>query len=266
MIAKFYGKSYSLETLRQKTYITREGVSLLGISEAAESIGFRTLGVHITFEKLLETPLPCIVHWKQNHFVVVYDLKVKKRSINSSSSVSNEESTQNGSTSSYEGTVTVADPAHGIVKYSVQEFLTSWLSTKSVEGDEGIALLFELAPDFYSIQDEKSDKTKFSFILQYLRPYKKLIVQLFLGMLVGLPLGKWLHAYVMSQIRIDTIAFDVRIAWQSVMFSMLLTAVFAVKYQPSRNAEWALRAMRRCHITLAAETPDITFQAQQLDL
>jgi ATP-binding cassette, subfamily B, bacterial len=158
---------------------------LLGISEAAESIGFRTLGVHITFEKLLETPLPCIVHWKQNHFVVVYDLKVKKRSKNSSSSVSNEESTQNGSTSSYEGTVTVADPAHGIVKYSVQEFLTSWLSTKSVEGDEGIALLFELAPDFYSIQDEKSDKTKFSFILQYLRPYKKLIVQLFLGMLVG---------------------------------------------------------------------------------
>ncbi|MDX9914018.1 MAG: cysteine peptidase family C39 domain-containing protein, partial [Candidatus Moranbacteria bacterium] len=79
MIAKYYGKSYSLETLRQKTYITREGVSLLGISEAAESIGFRTLGVHITFEKLLETPLPCIVHWKQNHFVVVYDLKVKKR-------------------------------------------------------------------------------------------------------------------------------------------------------------------------------------------
>jgi ATP-binding cassette subfamily B protein len=185
MIAKFYGKSFSLETLRQKTYITREGVSLLGISEAAESIGFRTLGVHITFEKLLETPLPCIVHWKQNHFVVVYDLKVKKRSKNSSSSVSNEESTQNISTSSYEGTVTVADPAHGIVKYSVQEFLTSWLSTKSVEGDEGIALLFELAPDFYSIQDEKSDKTKFSFILQYLRPYKKLIVQLFLGMLVG---------------------------------------------------------------------------------
>jgi len=185
MIAKFYGKSYSLETLRQKTYITREGVSLLGISEAAESIGFRTLGVHINFEKLLDAPHPCIVHWKQNHFVVVYDLKVKKKHKNGSSSAVNEEPTQNGSTSSYEGTVTVADPAHGIVKYSVQEFLTSWLSTKSVEGDEGIALLFELAPDFYSIQDEKSDKTKFSFILQYLRPYKKLIVQLFLGMLVG---------------------------------------------------------------------------------
>jgi ATP-binding cassette, subfamily B, bacterial len=186
MIAKFYGKSYSLETLRQKTYITREGVSLLGISEAAESIGFRTLGVHINFEKLLDTPHPCIVHWKQNHFVVVYDIKVKKRSKNSSNTDQEEDTTQNSAApSSYEGTVTVADPAHGIVKYSGQEFLSGWLSTKSLEGDEGIALLFELTPDFYSIQDEKSDKTKFSFILQYLRPYKKLIVQLFLGMLVG---------------------------------------------------------------------------------
>ncbi len=79
MIAKYYGKNYSLETLRQKTSISREGVSLLGISEAAEQIGFRTTGVHISFEKLTEAPLPCIVHWKQNHFVVVYDVKVDRK-------------------------------------------------------------------------------------------------------------------------------------------------------------------------------------------
>jgi ATP-binding cassette subfamily B protein len=75
MIAKYYGKNYSLETLRQKTYITREGVSLLGISDAAEKLGFKTVGVHVNFERLCEAPMPCIVHWQQNHFVVVYGIK-----------------------------------------------------------------------------------------------------------------------------------------------------------------------------------------------
>ena len=75
MIAKHYGKHYSLEKLREMTFITRQGVSLLGISEAAEKIGFRTMGVKITFEQLAEAPLPCVVHWKQEHFVVVYGIK-----------------------------------------------------------------------------------------------------------------------------------------------------------------------------------------------
>lgn len=74
MIAKHYGKEYSLQTLRERSYITREGVSMLGVSEAAESIGFRTIGVRITLKQLQEdTPLPCILHWRQNHFVVCYD-------------------------------------------------------------------------------------------------------------------------------------------------------------------------------------------------
>ena len=78
MVAKHYGKHYSLETLRQKSFIGREGVSMLGISTAAESIGFRSIGVHISFQQLAEAPMPCIVHWKQNHFVVVYDIKIRK--------------------------------------------------------------------------------------------------------------------------------------------------------------------------------------------
>ena len=83
MVAKHYGKHYSLETLRQKSFIGREGVSMLGISIAAESIGFRTIGVHISFQQLCEAPLPCIVHWKQNHFVVVYDIKIRNNRGNS---------------------------------------------------------------------------------------------------------------------------------------------------------------------------------------
>ena len=160
MVAQYYGRHYTLESLRQKCHISREGVSLLGISEAAEGIGFKTIGVHIGFEQLKEDlPLPCIVHWKQRHFVVVY--KIKK------------------------DFVYVADPAHGLVKFHTQEFLNGWISKKGDDGDEGIALLLEPQPEFYAAEGEKPDKAKLSFILQYLKPYKKLIFQLFLGMLFG---------------------------------------------------------------------------------
>ena len=181
MVAKHYGKHYSLETLRRKSFIGREGVSMLGISTAAESIGFRSIGVHISFQQLAEAPLPCIVHWKQNHFVVVYDIKIRK----------NRErpivETRHGTSLQIppEGTVYVADPAQGLIKFTVQEFLSGWLSTKTEGQDEGVALLLEPTPDFYNAEGEKQDKTKLSFVLQYLRPYKKLIVQLFLGMLLG---------------------------------------------------------------------------------
>ena len=190
MIAKYYGKNYSLETLREKTYITREGVSLLGISEAAEKIGFRTLGVRLSIEKLLEVPLPCIVHWRQEHFVVVYDMKFKDLKFKDLKFNKFKDSKDSSGltllrSSGLEGYVRVADPAHGLITFTIEEFRNQWISTKKEGESEGIALLFELSPDFYNVEDEKQDKTKFKFILQYLRPYKKLIVQLFLGMLVG---------------------------------------------------------------------------------
>ena len=160
MVARHYGRHYTLETLRQKCHISREGVSLLGISEAAESIRFKTVGARLSFEQLKnEAPLPCIVHWKQRHFVVVH--KIRK------------------------DTVFVADPAHGLVKLTAQEFLNGWASTRNEGTNEGIALLLEPQPDFYAAEGETPDKAKFSFILQYLKPYKKLILQLFMGMLLG---------------------------------------------------------------------------------
>lgn len=79
MIAKHYGKHYTLQTLRKKCFITHEGVSMLGISEAAESIGFRSLGVRLDTDKLVENAsLPSILHWNQNHFVVLYKVKEKR--------------------------------------------------------------------------------------------------------------------------------------------------------------------------------------------
>ncbi|MEG1909875.1 MAG: peptidase domain-containing ABC transporter [Bacteroidales bacterium] len=178
MLAKYYGKHYTLESLREKTYITREGVSLLGISEAAEKLGFRTTGVHVSFEQLAtEATFPCIVHWKQQHFVVVYDIKQKH-------SLFQNKHQQEEKENDYK--ITIADPAHGIIIYNKQEFLNSWLSSKDEKGkEEGIALLLEPGPEFLSVEDEKQDRTKLKFIFQYLRPYKKLIIQLVLGMGIG---------------------------------------------------------------------------------
>jgi ATP-binding cassette, subfamily B, bacterial len=160
MIAKHYGKTYTLQGLREKCFITREGVSLLGISDAAENIGFHTLGVRIDIKKLTgEAPLPCIVHWKQRHFVVVYKIKNHQ--------------------------VFVADPAHGLVKYTEKEFLDGWFSTKTEDEDKGIAMLLEPTPEFYSHADEKINKSGFRFLFSYMRPYKKFLIQLFLGLILG---------------------------------------------------------------------------------
>lgn len=162
MIAKSYGKNYSLQYLREKSYIDREGVSLKGISEAAENIGFRTLSVKIPFEGkkddpcLLNAPTPMIVHWNQNHFVVVY--KVSKTAI------------------------WIADPADGKFKLKHEDFKKSWIS----DNKQGIALLLERGLNFYNYDGETENKLNtFNFLKSYLIPHKKLFVQLILGLLLG---------------------------------------------------------------------------------
>ena len=163
MVAAYYGRIYSLENIREKSLITREGTSMLGISEAAENIGFRTTGVKISFKELLEAPLPCIVHWNQVHFVVVYDITEKQ-----------------GKEKIY-----LADPAAGKIVYTKEEFCRCWLSSKNEGQDVGVALLLEPSPDFYEQEDEKVSRKGFSFLFSYLRPYKKLVFQLFMGLLFG---------------------------------------------------------------------------------
>ena len=160
MIAKHYGKSISLPDIVQLSGTTREGVNLLGISEASERLGFRTLGVKVPFDKLIENaPLPCIAHWNQNHFVVIYKIKADK--------------------------IYIADPAHGLLTYNKVDFLKAWVSDGK---DEGILLLFETTPEFYtedkSLSNEKQ-KNNFSFLYTYLIKHKKAIIQLFIGLMAG---------------------------------------------------------------------------------
>ncbi|MFA8298534.1 MAG: peptidase domain-containing ABC transporter [Hyphomicrobiales bacterium] len=164
MIAKYYGKTYTLPTLREKCYINREGVSLLGISEAAESIGFRTLGARISLKQLVEEDIyPTILHWNQNHFVVLYDVKKKK-----------------GQYIFY-----VADPGFGLIKYTIEEFKRFWVGKTENENPKGIALILEPTPAFYQEKDESIDRKNFSFLLKYLKPHKRFFLQLILGMATG---------------------------------------------------------------------------------
>lgn len=162
MVAKFYGRSYSLQYLRERCHITREGVSLLGISDAAEAIGFRTTGVKITWKQLRdEMPFPCIVHWNQRHFVVVYGVAKRRKGI----------------------FVKVADPASGLLEYRAEDFLKSWLQAEGKT--EGIALMLEPTPQFYQEEGEEKQKYGFGYVFQYLRPYRSYIIQILLAMLTA---------------------------------------------------------------------------------
>ena len=187
MIAKYYGKSYSLQFLRSRSYITKSGVSMLGISDAAESIGFRTRGYRLTWEQLRdEVPLPCIVHWRQRHFVVVYAIKKPRDLSRLFRAGKSDNAGENGKDSNDDKTrVYVADPAKGLLQYSKKEFLKCWLSTTKGGEREGMALLLEPTPDFYRQDDEQKGKLRFMYLMGYLRPYRKFIAQLFLGMLTG---------------------------------------------------------------------------------
>lgn len=183
IVAQHYGRHYSLQTLRERCHITREGVSLLGISDAAESIGFRTTGVKITWEQLRDAAtLPCIVHWNQQHFVVVYRIARHRG----------------------KWWIYISDPASGLLKYGEEAFLKAWIQSRelpdaaelsdkagdvtrssSLSAGKGIALLLEPTPQFYQEKGDEDKRLEFSGLVQYLRPYRSYLVQLALAMLTA---------------------------------------------------------------------------------
>lgn len=167
MICSYYGQQISCKQLRKICSLGKAGVSILGISKAAEIIGLKTVGGRLSFDTLaIEVPLPCIVHWNQNHFVVVY--KIKKRRGNR-----------------YE--VYVADPGKGLITYTKEEFCEHWVSTKTNGEEKGIALLLEPTEQFYAQNDTKAVPTqrRVKFLWNYLKKYKRFFTQLILGLLLG---------------------------------------------------------------------------------
>lgn len=161
MIAKHYGRSISIQKLRKLSETTRAGSSMHYLSESAERVGFRTLGVKLTYNSLLEAPLPCIVHWKGVHFIVIYKIK--------------------------NNVVYAADPARRLTTYTPQEFIDRWIGVGATEDvGEGVALLLEPTPKLTKKEEDDNEERKgFGFLTQYLKRYRKFIVQLILGLLAG---------------------------------------------------------------------------------
>lgn len=166
MVAKYYGRTYSVQKLREKSFITRTGVSMLGISDAAESIGFRTSGIKITFEQFAkENPTPCILHWNQNHFVVCYGIQKKKDG---------------------QYRIKISDPVGEKYTLNKEGFLKHWISGKQSGDDFGTALLLTLTPEFYGKDGGKEKKVRsFGYFFQYIIPYKSQLFQLIVGMIIG---------------------------------------------------------------------------------
>lgn len=174
MICRHYGKSYTLQTLREKSSISREGVSLWGLSQAAEAIGLRSLGVQATYEQLTrEVHLPCIIHWQQEHFIILYKITKACTSLFSSKQVK----------------FHIADPAKGLLTYSQAEFLQGWHCGDKEGKTSGIALILEPTPSFYQQEDQQVKgevgKNVFKPLLSYLLAYKKLLFQLLISLLIG---------------------------------------------------------------------------------
>ncbi len=162
MICRHYGKCYSLEYLDGFCHANVAGVSMLGIAEGAGCVGLETSTFAATTDELGDIKLPCILHWNQNHFVVLYDIS------------------RNG------GRYRVADPGKGLIDYSRNELESHWISNRTDDGPSGIVMQLEPTEKFYRHDhDRNGEKRSFRFMMGYLRQYKRYFFQIFLGLLLG---------------------------------------------------------------------------------
>ena len=168
MIAKYYGKYVNLDTLREQSYITRQGVSLHNLSLTAEKMGFRTVAAMTDLSTLTETTLPCIAVWEQSHYLVVY--KTKRNQI------------------------LVADPKMGKLTYTKDEFVKHWTGQADLSV-QGIVLLLEPTPDFYQQDYEQSKRKGWRFLFSYFRPHRTYLFQLILS-IVGISVIQMLFPFL----------------------------------------------------------------------
>lgn len=161
MVSSYYGKEFGLQYLRDKSFITREGVSLLGISEAAEKIGFKHFSAKLNTEDFQNELLPCILHWNQNHFVVLY--KISKNIFTG------------------KPVYKIADPGHGFISLSEEKFKKSWLS----DGEKGVALFLEPTEEFYKQEPSHEEKLSIKYLLNYLKPHRNQIGWMLLLLGIG---------------------------------------------------------------------------------
>lgn len=221
MVCKYFGREYSLDSLSKLCFATAEGVSLLGINEAANTLGLHTTCARSTTMVLGEVPLPCILHWNQNHFVVLYKVKKGKNFY-------------------------VADPGKGLVVYTLEEFKQHWISTNSNGEDKGIAMFLETTPAFftYKMQGEENIKEKrsFRFLFGYVKKYRKYFGQIILGLIVGSLLLLVLPFLTQSIVDVGIKNQDIGFVWLILLGQLTLTI--------SRTAIDFIRRWLLLHISL----------------
>lgn len=203
MICKYFGRDYTLSALSRYCFATTEGVSLLGISEAADTLGLHTLSARATVDELAENPLPAILHWNQNHFVVLYKVKNGRKFY-------------------------VSDPAKGRITYSYDEMIDHWASTMSNGRPAGIAMFFETTPAFFEFKMEgmtdASERRSFRFLFGYVKKYRKYFVQIVIGLILGSCMQLVLPFLTQAIVDVGIKGKDLNIIWLILLGQLMLTA------------------------------------------
>lgn len=203
MICKYFGRDYTLSALSKHCFATTEGVSLLGISEAADTLGLHTLSARVTVDELAENPLPAILHWNQNHFVVLYKVKKGRKFY-------------------------ISDPAKGRITYGYDEFIAHWASTLSYGRPAGIVMFFEMTPAFFEFKmdgmTDASERRSFRFLFGYIKKYRKYFLQIVIGLILGS--GMQLVLPFLTQAIVDEgiKGKDLNIIWLILLGQLMLTA------------------------------------------
>ena len=203
MICKYYGKGYSYDTLSRQSTATTEGMSLLDLKKIGEEVGMKTLCGRVNMSQITEVNSPCILHWNQNHFVVLYKVKAGKKYY-------------------------IADPGKGLVKYSLEEFKSHWISTRSDGEEKGVAMFLEPTPSFYSHkEDGEGEKNKnprsFRFLFGYVKKYKRYFGQVVLGMVVGSLLQLVLPFLTQSIVDVGIKNQNIGFIWLILLAQLMLT-------------------------------------------
>ncbi|MCW4138009.1 peptidase domain-containing ABC transporter [Segatella copri] len=221
MICKYLGREYTVDSLSKLCFATTEGVSLLGINEAANTLGLHTVCARATTDMLSNEPLPCILYWNQNHFVVLYKVKRKKKFY-------------------------VADPGKGLVTYSLNEFKQHWISTSSNGEDKGIAMFLETTPAFFTYnmecEENVKEKRSFRFLFGYVKKYRKYFGQIILGLVIGSLLLLVLPFLTQSIVDVGIKNQDIGFVWLILLGQLILTI--------SRTAIDFIRRWLLLHISL----------------
>ena len=200
MVCRYFGKAYSMSFLDSLCHPTTEGVSLLGISDAARRLGLDNVSARVGIAELPKCPLPAILHWNQNHFTVLY--KISK----------------NGKR------YYVSDPAKGRIKLNRGEFLQHWGSIGEGDYAKGVAMFFEKTPEFGKTEEPggEGERRSFRFLAGYLRRYRRYFLQIFLGLLLGCVLQLIMPFLTQSIVDIGIHHRDIGFIWLVLLGELMI--------------------------------------------